>query len=199
MKKKKLLPQAIIMFFVMTILCGGIYTLIVTGVSQLIFPKQANGSVIEVDGKVYGTEFMAQYYDDMDHMWGRAMNLDVSTYQDEEGNYLMYAGPSNLSPVGEALNDLVAERVDFIKNAHPEMGDTKVPVDLVTCSGSGLDPEISLAAAMYQVKRLARENGISEEAVEDIIKACTNDRFLGIFGEKTVNVLKVNLMLEGIL
>ena len=133
------------------------------------------------------------------HMWGRIMNVDVSTYKDADGNPLMYASPSNLSPASDEFDALVKERVAMIRKAHPEMGTTPIPVDLVTCSGSGLDPAISPAAAEYQVARLARENNISEDEVRNIIDECTTVRFLGLLGEPTVNVLKVNLMLDGIL
>ena len=112
------------------------------------------------------------------------MNIDVSTYTDENGKALMYAAPSNLSPASEEYAQLVAERVEKLRAADPDMDETAVPVDLVTCSGSGLDPHISPAAA---------------DEVREIIQNCTDGRFLGIFGEETVNVLEVNLMLDGIL
>ncbi len=195
----RLLLKSIGLFVVFTILCGGIYTLLVTGLANIFFPKQANGSMIEVNGKTYGSELLSQYFDDDNHMWGRIMNLDLTTLKGEDGTPLLYGVPSNLSPVSEEYEQLVEERVEMIRTAHPEMGDTKIPVDLVTCSGSGLDPHISVAAANYQVKRLARNNDMTEEEVRNIIKKCTDSKFLGIFGEETVNVLKVNLMLEGIL
>lgn len=111
----------------------------------------------------------------------------------------MYAAPSNLSPSSEAYKALVAERVEKLRAANPDMDETAIPVDLVTCSGSGLDPHISPAAAEYQVPRIAKANNMSEAAVQSIIETCTSGRFLGIFRERTVNVLKVNLMLDGIL
>ena len=127
------------------------------------------------------------------------MNIDVSTYKDEDGNTLMYASPSNLSPASEEYEELVAERVEKLRAANPDMDDTAIPVDLVTCSGSGLDPHISPAAAQYQVARIAKANNMAEDEVREIIEKCTEGRFLGIFGEETVNVLEVNLMLDGIL
>jgi len=132
-------------------------------------------------------------------MWGRIMNVDISTYKDETGKMLMYAAPSNLSPASEEFESLVAQRVEMIREANPDMDKTAIPVDLVTCSGSGLDPHISPAAAEYQVPRIAQANGMTQEEVRSIIKKCTDGRFLGVFGEETVNVLKVNLMLDGIL
>lgn len=184
---------------VMTVLCGVIYTAVVTGFGNLLFPKQANGSIIEVDGVKYGSELLAQEFADKDHMWGRVMNLSTTTFQDEEGNYQMYSGPSNLSPESKDFQDIVDARVDMILAANPESTTSKIPVDLVTCSGSGLDPDISVAAARYQVPRIAKNNHLTEEEVNQMIDTCTTKKVLGIFGENTVNVLKVNLMLEGIL
>lgn len=199
MKKENLFGKACGIFVAFTIVCGVLYTGVVTGAAQVIAPKQANGSMIEIDGKVYGCELMGQEYTEDNHMWGRIMNVDVSTFQDKDGNWLMYSGPSNLSPASEEYQELVAQRVMEIKASHPEMGDTPIPVDLVTCSGSGLDPHISPAAAQYQVQRLARTTGKSEAEIQSIINKSTDGRFLGIFGEPTVNVLEVNLRLDGIM
>lgn len=195
----KVLKNALIIFVIFTLLCGVIYTAAVTGIAQLFFPNQANGSIIEVNGVKYGNSLLAQQYTDDRHMWGRIMNLDVATFKDKDGKTLVYSAPSNLSPESEAYAQLVEQRVERIKSANPEMGDTPIPEDLVTCSGSGLDPHISPAAAEYQVKRLARANDMTEDEVRAVISKCTDGRFLGIFGEETVNVLEVNLMLDGIL
>ena len=196
---KSVFPKALMIFLLFTVICGVAYTGVVTGVAQLIFPDKANGSLIEVDGKKYGCELLGQQYTDEEHMWGRIMNVDISTYKDENGKTFMYAAPSNLSPASDEFEDLVAERVKMIREANPDMNETSIPVDLVTCSGSGLDPHISPAAAEYQVARVAKANDMTEDEVRAIIKQCTDGRFLGIFGEETVNVLKVNLMLDGIL
>lgn len=196
---KKILPKAAILFLIFTFVCGVLYTAVVTGFAQLIFPDKANGSIIEVNGKKYGSELLAQQFTDEKYMWGRIMNADVSTYKDEDGNMLMYSSPSNLSPASEEFKKLVEERIAKLKAADPDMGDTPIPVDLVTCSGSGLDPDISPAAAEYQVIRIAKARGMSADNVRKVIDKCTKGRFLGIFGEKTVNVLRVNLMLDGII
>lgn len=196
---KGTLPKALMIFLIFTVMCGVFYTGLVTGLAQLLFPDKANGSIIEEDGKKYGCELLGQQYTDESHMWGRIMNVDVSTYTDENGQALMYAIPSNLSPASEEYAALVAERVEKLRAANPEMELTAIPVDLVTCSGSGLDPHISLAAAQYQVARIAKANDMTENAVREIIERCTDGRFLGVFGEETVNVLEVNLMLDGIL
>lgn len=196
---KTILPRAVLFLLVFTVICGVIYTTAVTAISQTVFRGPANGSIIEVDGKKYGSEFLGQQFTDDAHMWGRIMNVDVSTYTDKNGKSLMYAGPSNLSPASDEYAQLVSERAEKIKNAHTEKANTPIPVDLVTCSGSGLDPQISVAAAQYQVERIAKNNNISAENVKQIIEKCTDHKFLGILGEERVNVLKVNLMLEGIL
>ena len=200
MKKiDSVIRKAAKLMLVMTIICGIIYTGMVTIFSNVFFRSKANGSIIEVDGKKYGSELLAQKYTDENHMWGRIMNLDTTTFQDKEGNYLMYSFPSNLSPKSEEFKVLVDERVEMILNANPDSRVDQIPVDLVTCSGSGLDPDISVAAAQYQIPRIAKANNMSEAKVQKIVDACTTHKVLGIFGEETVNVLKVNLMLEGIL
>lgn len=191
--------RALFIFIVFTIVCGGIYPLIMTGFAQVVFPEKANGSLIEVEGKIYGSALLGQQFTEGTHMWGRIMQLDTATYKDAKGNAVMYASPANLSPASQQFEALVTERIEKIQEAHPTKVNEAIPVDLVTSSGSGLDPGISVAAAMYQVERLAKTNDVSEEEVERIIAECTDHKFLGTFGEATVNVLKVNLMLEGIL
>lgn len=196
---KNVLPKAAVIFLIFTVICGVLYTAFITGAAQLIFPDKANGSIIEVDGKKYGCELLGQQYTDESHMWGRIMKIDISTYKDENGKTLMYAVPSNLSPASDEFEALVNERVEMIRKANPDMDETAIPVDLVTCSGSGLDPHISPAAAEYQVARIAVANDMTQDEVREIIEKCTQGKFLGVFGEETVNVLKVNLMLDGIL
>lgn len=196
---KSLAPKALGFLLILTLLCGVIYPLVVTGLSQLFFSKQANGSMIEVNGKTYGSELLAQQFTGNQYMWGRIIKLDVTTFQDEDGKPLMYAVPSNLSPASEEYKKLVAERVAKIKAANPDKEDTPIPEDLVTCSGSGLDPHISPVAAQYQVDRIANARGISADKVKQIVLQYTNKKLLGVFGEETVNVLQVNLALDGIL
>ena len=118
---KSVLPKAGMIFLIFTLLCGVIYTGVVTGIAQLIFSDNANGSIIEVDGKKYGCELLGQQYTDESHMWGRIMNIDVSTYTDENGKALMYAAPSNISPASEEYAQLVAERVEKLRAANPKM------------------------------------------------------------------------------
>lgn len=194
---KEILKRAAALFFILTLLCGIIYTAVITGISQLLFPAQANGSIIEIDGVSYGSSLIGQPFTGEEYLWGRPMSLDCSTFTDTEGKPLLYAGPSNTSPASDAYEALIAERVDYIRVANPAMGDMPIPVELVTESGSGLDPHISPKAAAYQVKRIASARGISEEQVEAIIEQYTDGKFLGVFGERTVNVLEVNLALDG--
>ena len=143
---KGVLPKAAMCFLIFAVVTGILYTGVVTGLAQVLFPYQANGSIIEVDGKKYGCELLGQQFTDEGHMWGRIMNIDVSTYKDKDGKTLMYAVPSNISPASEEYEALVAERVEKLRAANPDMDETAIPVDLVTCSGSGLDPAISPAA-----------------------------------------------------
>lgn len=196
-KKSNVIGKAACMVLTMTVICGVLYTIVVTGLSQLLYHDKANGSVIEIDGKKYGCELLAQQFTGDEYMWGRIMNLSVFT--DQDGNAKVYSGPSNLSPESEEYEKLIDERVEKIKEANPDADTDKIPEDLVTCSGSGLDPDISLAAAEYQIPRIAEARGMSGEDIEAIIDECTTHKVLGIFGEERVNVLKVNLMLDGIM
>lgn len=198
-KHVKLLGKACAFLLVLGLISGGLYTFAVTGIAQLLFPYQANGSIIEIDGKKYGCELLGQQFEDDSHLWGRIMNVDTETFTDDSGNPVMYSWASNLSPASDEYEALVAERVEKLRAAHPGKESEAVPVDLVTCSGSGLDPHISPAAAEFQVPRIAANTGRSEDEVREIIQKYTEGRFLGIFGEPRVNVLKVNLALDGIL
>ena len=192
---KGVASRALGVFALFTVVCGLGYTLVVTGIAQVAFPYQANGSLIKVDDKIVGSELIGQNFEDEDHMWGRIQNVTI--VEVEDGGLMAYGAPSNLSPASEEYRQLVDARVERIRSSNPDAGMDAVPVDLVTCSGSGLDPEISPDAAEYQVPRLAKATGKSEDEVREIIAQCTKGRFLGVFGEPTVNVLKVNLMLDG--
>ena len=194
---KGVASRALGVFALFTVVCGLGYTLVVTGIAQVAFPYQANGSLIKVDDKIVGSELIGQNFEDEDHMWGRIQN--VSIVEGDDGELMAYGAPSNLSPASEEYQELVDARVEKIRAANPDADMDAVPVDLVTCSGSGLDPEISPDAAEYQVPRLAKATGKSEDEVREIIAQCSKGRFLGVFGEPTVNVLKVNLMLDGVL
>lgn len=196
---KSVIPKMLGFFLILTLLCGGVFPLVITGISKVFFPKQAAGSLlIGEDGTTYGSELIGQQFAENKYLWGRIMNVDTSTFTGEAGEPLMYSWASNKTPAGEELEALIAERVDKIRKAQPESADQPIPQDLVTCSGSGLDPAISPAAAEFQVARIAKERGVSEEDVRAVIKKHTTGRALGVFGEPAVNVLKVNLTLDGI-
>lgn len=195
----KIIRKSILAVLIFTILCGIIYPVSTTVLAQVLFKAEANGSIIEVDGKKYGSELLGQQFTDNKYLWGRIMNINVEIFKDDNGEPLMYSSPSNLSPASEEYEKLVKERVERIRSYNKGKEEEPIPVDLVTSSGSGLDPHISVAAAKYQVDRIAKERNLSVDDVNKIIDKYTTGRFLGIFGEKTVNVLKVNLALDGIL
>jgi K+-transporting ATPase ATPase C chain len=182
---------ALIILLVFTILTGLIYPLFVTGFAQLIFPRQANGSLIVQNGQVTGSELIGQSFDDPKYFWGRLSATSPFPY-----NAAASSG-SNYGPTNPALLDEVKARIAALKAADP--GNTQpIPVDLVTSSGSGLDPDISVAAALYQLPRVARIRGISEITVRTLIDKCTTGRQLGFLGEPRVNVLELNRALDNL-
>ena len=199
MKALKMSGKALAFVLVLTLLCGVVYPLVTTGLAQSLFHKQANGDLIVIDGVNYGSEHIGQQFTQMNHLWGRPMRIDTESFADADGNPLAYSWASNKSPASDEQDAVYAERVAAIRAAHPEMGDAPVPVELITESGSGLDPEISPEAAEYQVKRIAANTDWTEDEVREIIERYTTGRLFGIFGEPRVNVLKVNLALDGIL
>lgn len=191
--------KGLALFVAATLMCGVVYTAVVTIVAQLAFPYQANGSFVEgSDGDRYSM-LIGQSYADDDHMWGRVQNYNAETFVDDDGSVRLWASPLNTSPASDEFEALVVDRVAQVRAVHPEHVSDPVPSDLVTCSGSGLDPHISPAAAEYQVERLAANTGKSESEVRAIIDECTDRPQFGILGDEAVNVLKVNLMLDGVL
>lgn len=186
----KLLRQTFVMLALLTAVTGVIYPLAVTGVAQVLFARTANGSVIERDGKALGSELMGQAFTDPKYFWSRPSATAPFA------NNPASSGASNLGPNNPALADAVKARVEALRAADP--GNTApVPVDLVTASGSGLDPHISPAAAKYQVARVARARALSDAQVQALVEKATEGRQLGLFGEPRVNVLQLNLMLDG--
>lgn len=195
---KSVIPKMLGFFLVMLVITSLIYPAVITAAARAMFPDQATGSIIVGnDGKRYGSELLAQEFTGENYMWGRIMNVDTATFTGEDGEPLLYSWASNKSPAGEELEALVAERVERLRAANPEQGDEPIPVDLVTCSGSGLDPDISPAAAEYQIQRIADARGMRPEDVQAVIDRYTTGRTFGLFGEPRVNVLKVNLALDG--
>jgi len=183
------LRPALMMLLVLTVLTGVMYPLAVTGLAQLLFPNQANGSLIIRDGKVIGSELIGQYFDEPKYFWGRPSATSPFPY-----NAAASSG-SNLGPTNPALIEAVKTRVEALRVADPGKA-ALVPVDLVTASGSGLDPHISQAAALYQANRVARARGLQESQVKELIGLYTEGRQFGLLGEPRVNVLKVNLALD---
>ena len=193
----KMLGKAFGAFILFTLMTGVLYTGVVTGIAQVVFPFQSNGSIVETDQGEKYCLLLGQDFQDEDHMWGRVMNYNVDTFTDEDGNEAAWAGATNISPASSEFDKLMQERIQKIRDAHPEHAGDPIPSDLVTCSGSGLDPHISPAAAEYQVERLAKNTNKTEEEVREIIEKCTEGEQFGILGEPTVNVVKVNLILDG--
>jgi potassium-transporting ATPase KdpC subunit len=188
------LRAAIVSLFALTVITGVAYPLLVTGIAQAAFPSQANGSLVVKDGKPVGSRLVGQSFDDAKYFWGR-----LSATADSNGKPLAYNGAastgSNLGPTNPALVDEVKGRIDALHAADPDNTDP-IPVDLVTSSGSGLDPDISPAAAEYQVRRVAKARKLDEARVRGVVGAHTQDRQLGFLGEPRVNVLELNLALD---
>ena len=183
------LRASIVSLVVLTVVTGVIYPLVVTGIAQAVFPHQANGSLIVKDGKVVGSTLIGQPFDDPRYFWGRPSATSPFGY-----NAAASAG-SNLSPTNPALIKSVQDRVDALRAADPD-NKAPVPVDLVTASGSGLDPHISPAAALFQVERVARARKLEPAAVRTLVAQHTEGRQWGFLGEPRVNVLALNLALD---
>jgi K+-transporting ATPase ATPase C chain len=169
----------------------------VTGIAQVIFPHQANGSLIVVDGKAYGSELIGQKFDDPKYFWGRISATGTFAYNAFNAENLTASSGSNYGPLNPALKDMVQARIDALKAVDPN-NPLPIPVDLVTASGSGLDPHVSVAAALYQVSRVASARGLSEAEVTSLVEKYTEGRQFGFLGEPRVNVLNLNLALDGV-
>ncbi len=191
------LRPAFLILVILTLITGVIYPLAVTGIAQVVFPHQANGSLIVLDGKDHGSELIGQQFDDPKYFWGRLSATGAFPYNAFNAETLTGSSGSNYGPLNPALLEMVQARVDALKAADPE-NTAPIPVDLVTASGSGLDPHISMAAALYQVQRVARARGLDEAAIQTLVDQYTEGRQFGFFGEPTVNVLRLNLALDGI-
>ena len=185
------LRPALASFVLFTVLTGVIYPLAVTGIAQAVFPVQANGSVIVKDGKAVGSRLIGQPFDDPKYFWSRLSATSPQAYNGASSS------GSNYGPLNDALMDAVRGRVDALKAADPA-NTLPIPVDLVTDSGSGLDPHISPAAARYQISRVARARGVSEETVAELVGRHTTGRQWAALGEPVVNVLELNLALDAV-
>jgi len=187
----KQLRPAIVSLALLTILTGVVYPAAVTVVAQVLFPAQANGSLIMKDGKPVGSALIGQPFDDPKYFWSRLSATSPVAY-----NGAASSG-SNLGPLNDALVDAVKGRIDALKAADPD-NTQPIPVDLVTASGSGLDPHISPAAAAYQLARVARVRGVPAATVRDVVARHTTGRQWGVFGEPVVDVLELNLALDAL-
>jgi K+-transporting ATPase ATPase C chain len=195
---QKYLRPAVVITIVLTIVTGFIYPGIVTGLAQLIFPNQANGSLVYANGKLVGSELIGQYWTQPQYFHGRpSVTINPNTGTPEpyaaDNSSASNAGPTNASYI-----QTVQQRVAALQKENPNAPAGPVPDDLVTASGSGLDPDISLAGALYQAPRIAQARGLSVAQVQQMITSHETGRFLGIFGEAYVNVLDLNLALDGL-
>jgi K+-transporting ATPase ATPase C chain len=192
------LRPAFFMLLILTVITGVIYPLVVTGVAQVAFPHQANGSLITTaDGKTYGSELIGQQFINPKYFWGRISATGDFPYNAFNKDTLTGSSGSNYGPLNPALTEMVQARIDALKAADPD-NTAPIPVDLVTASGSGLDPHISVAAALYQVHRVAAARGLSEADVTFLVNQYTTGRQFGFLGEPVVNVLELNLALDGL-
>jgi K+-transporting ATPase ATPase C chain len=188
---KSLLRPTLVSIVLFTVITGVIYPLAVTAIAQVAMPYQANGSLIEDNGQVRGSELIGQPFDDPAYFWGRLSATGGSAY-----NGALSSG-SNYGPLNPALVEAAQARIDALRAADPD-NDRPVPVDLVTASGSGLDPHISPAAADFQAERVARARRLEPSVVRDLVAVHTEGRSLGVLGEPRVNVLKLNLALDAL-
>ena len=185
----KLLRQSLSLLLLMTVITGVLYPLAATGLAQLIFPHQANGSLMVKDGKPIGSALIGQSFTDTKYFWGRPSATSPNPYNGASSS------GSNLGPTNPALTDAVKQRIAALRAADP--GNlAPVPVDLVTASGSGLDPQISPAAAQYQLARVAKARGMPAAKVQALVNKFTDGRQFGLLGEPRVNVLQLNLALD---
>lgn len=187
---QSILRPALALFAALTLVCGVLYPLTVTGVAQAAFPVQANGSLVEKDGQVVGSRLIGQPFSAPGYFWGRPSATAPMA------NNGVGSGGSNQGPLNPALQEAVKGRIAALRALDPD-NTAPVPVDLVTASGSGLDPEISMAAARYQVARVARARALRVDQVGALVEQHTERPFLGLFGEARVNVLALNMALDG--
>jgi potassium-transporting ATPase KdpC subunit len=186
-----LVRPALVLFLVMTVLTGFVYPFAVTGLAQLLFHDQAEGSLLMAQGRAVGSKLIGQSFSDPKYFWSRPSATAPQPYNG------IASGGSNQGPLNPALTDAVKSRIDALKAADPT-NTRPIPVDLVTASASGLDPDISIAAAQYQAARVARVRGLDPLAVESLINAHAHTRLLGFLGEPHINVLELNLALDAL-
>lgn len=202
----KTLIRAFIVSLILLLICGFIYPLGITGISQLLFHKQANGSIVYYNGKPVGSELLGQAFTDPRFFHGRISAINYNTYKkkelkpDKSGKTAytgVASGSSNLAPSNPALEERVKKDIAEFLKANPGVKQENIPTDLLTCSGSGIDPDISPEAAKIQIPAISKATGIGKKDLESIVKRCTKGRSLFIFGEPRVNVLKANMEIAG--
>jgi K+-transporting ATPase ATPase C chain len=193
------LRPAIVITLLLTVLTGLIYPGIVMAFAQLLFPSQANGSLIRAsNGQIIGSELIGQYWTSPQYFHGRPSATLSNDGRQPQPYNAENSGASNLGPTNTKLIQTIRQRIAAVRKENPEAPPGPVPIDLVTASGSGLDPDISLAAALYQVPRIAKARGISQVVVTNVVTDHVQGRVLGIFGEPHVNVLDLNLALNAL-
>lgn len=186
------LRAVLVSFTLLTSITGLAYPALVTAAASVVFPDKASGSLVRRDGKVVGSSLIGQSFESARYFWGRPSGTSPAAYDASAST------GTNQGPMNPALAEAVRARVAKLREADPDAGSTPVPVDLVTASGSGLDPHISPAAAQYQVRRVARARDLPEASVRRLVDAHTEGRVLGVIGEPRVNVLALNLALDAL-
>ena len=194
----KYIRPAVVLTLLLTVLTGLIYPAVITGLAQLIFPYQANGSLHYVNGKLVGSDLIGQYWTSAKYFHGRPSATVSAATGTPEPYAADNSTASNLGPTSKTLIQTVQQRIAELKKENPNAPPGPVPVDLVTSSGSGLDPDITIAAALYQVPRVAQARGLSQSVVQQLVMDHVQGRFLGIFGEPYVSVLDLNLALDAL-
>lgn len=195
--------QAVLVTVVLMLICGLLFPCLLTGLSSVIFPHQAGGSLITVNGMAVGAEHVGQEFTQDCYMWSRPSAYHYNVYTESEDGRKYYndgtefgglaSGSNNYAPSNPALVERVEADMEAFLEKNPEIKREDIPTDLLTASGSGLDPHISPASAQIQLPRIAQASGLSEESLQEIVKRNTMGKLLGVFGEETVNVLKVNI------
>lgn len=195
--------QAVLVTVVLMLICGLLFPCLLTGLSSVIFPHQAGGSLITVNGMAVGAEHVGQEFTQDCYMWSRPSAYHYNVYTESEDGRKYYndgtefgglaSGSNNYAPSNPALVERVEADMEAFLEKNPEIKRENIPTDLLTASGSGMDPHISPASAQIQLPRIAQASGLSEESLQEIVKRNTAGKLLGVFGEETVNVLKVNI------
>jgi K+-transporting ATPase ATPase C chain len=195
--------QAVVVTIVLMLICGLLFPCLLTGLSSLIFPSQANGNLITVNDQTVGAKYVGQEFTENYYMWSRPSAYHYNVYTEGEDGKKYYpdgtefpgigSGSNNYAPSNPALTERVEADIEAFLEKNPEVKREEIPTDLLTASGSGLDPHISPESAEVQIPRIVEASGLSEDMIRDIIKNNTDGKFLGVFGEETVNVLMVNI------